>query len=125
MWSQEEDTLIIPSQRKNVQSRRGKVYDDLKESGLGNEILAKKMTLSEVAKVLETSVASVSMAYNAYLEDLDTEMQQENWTPVESEQTIEHFKEFRARYFQTEQGKPLSIDSNIDSIHLVWNLGVS
>jgi hypothetical protein len=106
VWSQEEDTLIIPSQRKNVQSRRGKVYDDLKESGLGNEILTKKMTLSDVAKVLETSVASVSMAYNAYLEDLDTEMQQENWTPVESEQTIEHFKEFRARYFQTEQGKP-------------------
>src|SRR5210317_785373 len=106
VWSQEEDTLVIPSQRKNVQSRRGKVYDDLKESGLGNEILVKKMTLSDVAKVLETSVASVSMAYNAYLEDLDTEMQQENWTPVESEQTIEHFKEFRARYFQTEQGKP-------------------
>ena len=51
-WTQEEDVLNIPSQ-KNVQTRRGKVYDDLKESGLGNEILIKKMTLSDVAKVLD------------------------------------------------------------------------
>ena len=104
-WTQEEDVLNIPSQ-KNVQTRRGKVYDDLKESGLGNEILIKKMTLSDVAKVLDVSVASVSMAYNAFLEDLENEKLQESWSPVESEQTIEHFKEFRNRYFQTEQGVP-------------------
>ena len=30
------------------------------------------MTLSDVARVLETSVAAVSMAYNAYIEDLET-----------------------------------------------------
>ncbi len=104
-WTQEEDVLNIPSQ-KNVQTRRGKVYDDLKESGLGNEILIKKMTLSDVAKVLDVSIASVSMAYNAFLEDLENEKLQESWSPVESEQTIEHFKEFRNRYFQTEQGVP-------------------
>ena len=64
------------------------------------------MTLSDVSKVLDVSVASVSMAYNAFLEDLENEKLQESWSPVESEQTIEHFKEFRNRYFQTEQGVP-------------------
>ena len=50
------------------------------------------MTLSDVSKVLDVSVASVSMAYNAFLEDLENEKLQESWSPVESEQTIEHLK---------------------------------
>ena len=40
-WSQEDDVLEIPS-KKNVQSRRGKVYTDIKESGLAEEILKGK-----------------------------------------------------------------------------------
>ena len=116
-WTQVDDKLNIPSQKKNVQTRRGKVYEDLKESGLAEDILKKKMTLSDVARVLETSVASVSMAYNAYIEDLETIEQQKNWEPVtEKEITLEGFKEFRDRYFQTEQGIPFETAD----FHIEW-----
>ena len=116
-WTQVDDKLDIPSQKKNVQTRRGKVYEDLKESGLAENILKKKMTLSDVARVLETSVAAVSMAYNAYIEDLETIEQQKNWEPVtEKEITLEGFKEFRDRYFQTEQG----IAFETADFHIEW-----
>ena len=95
----------------------------MKESGLGNEILIKKMTLSDVAKVLDVSVASVSMAYNAFLEDLENEKLQESWSPIESEQTIQHFKEFRNRYFQTEQGVPYDtpeFHTKMDRINIIF-----
>ena len=116
-WTQVDDKLNIPSQKKNVQTRRGKVYEDLKESGLAENILKKKMTLSDVARVLETSVAAASMAYNAYIEDLETIEQQKNWEPVtEKEITLEGFKEFRDRYFQTEQG----ITFETADFHIEW-----
>ena len=116
-WTQVDDKLNIPSKKKNVQTRRGKVYEDLKESGLAENILKKKMTLSDVARVLETSVAAVSMAYNAYIEDLETIEQQKNWEPVtEKEITLEGFKEFRDRYFQTEQG----ITFETADFHIEW-----
>ena len=116
-WKQEEDVLDIPSKKKNVQTRRGQVYEDLKQSGLGNEILTKKMTLSDVAKVLETSVAAVSMAYNAFLEDLENEIEQETWAKdVEAEKSLEDFKSFRFRYFQTEQGVPYETPE----FHINW-----
>ena len=72
-WEQEEDTLVIPSQKTNVQSRRGKVYNDIVESGLAQEILEKKNTIKGVAKILETTDGAVSMAYSAYVEDLELE----------------------------------------------------
>ncbi len=116
-WTQVDDKLDIPSQKKNVQTRRGKVYEDLKESGLAENILKKKMTLSDVARVLETSVAAVSMAYNAYIEDLETIEQQKKWEPVtKKEITLEGFKEFRDRYFQTEQG----IAFETADFHIEW-----
>ncbi len=75
------------------------------------------MTLSDVARVLETSVAAVSMAYNAYIEDLETIEQQKNWEPVtKKEITLEGFKEFRDRYFQTEQG----IAFETADFHIEW-----
>jgi len=77
-WTQEEDVLEIPS-KKNVQARRGKVYTDIKESGLAEEILKGKNTVSDVAKILETSIAAVSMAYNAYIEDLENEVAKKDW----------------------------------------------
>ena len=116
-WSQEEDTLSIPSQKKTVQTRRGKVYEDLKESGLAKEILEKKLTMSEAAKVLETSVASVSMGYNAYVEDLKNEEEKKDWeVPQVAEKTLEDFKDFRERYFQTEQGVPYETPD----FHIKW-----
>ena len=116
-WSQEEDTLSIPSQKKTVQTRRGKVYEDLKESGLAKEILEKKLTMSEAAKVLETSVASVSMGYNAYVEDLENEEEKKDWeVPQVAEKTLEDFKDFRERYFQTEQGVPYETPD----FHIKW-----
>ena len=116
-WTQVDDKLNIPSKKKNVQTRRGKVYEDLKESGLAESILKKKMTLSDVARVLETSVAAVSMAYNAYIEDLETIEQQKNWEPVtEKEITLEGFKKFRDRYFQTEQSVPFETAD----FHIEW-----
>jgi len=103
-WVQEDDILQIPSQN-NVQSRRGKVYTDLVESGLGKDIMAQKITKSEVAKILNTSVASVSMAYNAFIEDLETQSQQKDWAlPQEAEAALKEFSDFRNRYFQTETG---------------------
>jgi len=105
-WSQVDDELNIPSQKKNVQSRRGKVYKDLVESGLGEEILRKKNTLSDVAKVLGTTVGAVSMAYNAYVEDLETKAAQDDWElPQVAEKALQEFSDFRDRYFQTETGQ--------------------
>ena len=116
-WKQEDDTLNIPSQNKTVQTRRGKVYDDLKESGLGEDILTKKITMSEVSKVLKTSVAAVSMAYNAYIEDLENEEEKKEWeVPQVAEKSLEHFKDFRYRYFETEQGIPYETPD----FHIKW-----
>ena len=72
-WTQEDDTLEIPSHKKNVSARRGQVYDDIKESGLALEIYEKTNTISGVAKILGTTDAAVSMAYQAYLEDITVE----------------------------------------------------
>ena len=102
---------------KTVQTRRGKVYDDLKESGLGEDILTKKITMSEVSKVLKTSVAAVSMAYNAYIEDLENEEEKKEWeVPQVAEKSLEHFKDFRYRYFEPEQGIPYETPD----FHIKW-----
>ena len=106
-WSQTEDTLEIPSHKKNVSSRRGQVYDDIKESGLALEIFDKTNTISGVAKILGTTDAAVSMAYQAYVEDLHIEKEQKNWSvPQVAETTLQNFDKFRERYFRTEQGVP-------------------
>ena len=113
---QKDDVVNIPSQ-KTVQQRRGKVYTDLKESGYGLQILEKKVTMSEVAKILNTSVASVSMAYNAWVEDTETETKQKTWEiPQVAEKTLEDFKDFRDRYFETEQGIPYETPE----FHIRW-----
>ena len=105
-WSQEEDTLNIPSQKTNVASRRGQVYEDIKESGLALDLYEKKINLTEVAKILNTTAAAVSMAYQAYLEDLRQEEEQKNWSlPKVAKTSLQDFGKFRARYFRTEQGK--------------------
>ena len=106
-WVQEDDSLNIPSQKPSVATRRGQVYEDIKSSGLAQEIYEKTITLTDVAKILETTPAAVQMAYQAYLEDLQTEQAQETWAlPVVAEKTLEDFDEFRDRYFRTEQGVP-------------------
>ena len=115
-WEQKDDVVNIPSQ-KTVQQRRGKVYTDLKESGYGLQILEKKVTMSEVAKILNTSVASVSMAYNAWVEDTETETKQKTWEiPQVAEKSLEDFKDFRDRYFETEQGIPYETPE----FHIRW-----
>ena len=115
-WTQEIDVLEIPS-KKNVQSRRGKVYNDIVESGLAEEILKEKNTLSDVAKILDTSIAAVSMAYNAYIEDLENELEKKNWElPQVAEKTLEDFKNFRDRYFQTEKGEAYETPD----FHIKW-----
>ena len=104
-WTQEDDVLDIPSQKPNVASRRGQVYEDIKQSGLAQEIYEKSITLTEVAKILGTTTAAVSMAYQAYLEDIKSEQEQEDWSlPQVAEETLKDFNEFRQRYFRTEQG---------------------
>ena len=116
-WSQEDDTLVIPSQKKNLQARRGKVYTDIVESGLAEEILKGKNTVSDVAKILKTSVAAVSMAYNAYIEDKENELAQDNWAiPQVAEKSLQDFRDFRDRYFQTEKGEPYETPE----FHIKW-----
>ena len=45
------------------------------------------------------------MAYQAYLEDIKSEQEQEDWSlPQVAEETLKDFNEFRQRYFRTEQG---------------------
>jgi len=106
-WTQEDDVLVIPSQKTNVQSRRGKVYNDIVESGLAAEIHNKKNTITAVANILGTTVGAVSMAYSAYVEDMKTDLDKESWAiPQVAEKTLEDFDYFRDRYFQTEQGIP-------------------
>ena len=116
-WTQEDDTLNIPSQKKNVSSRRGQVYDDIKESGLALEIYEKTNTIAGVAKILGTTDAAVSMAYQAYLEDVSIANEQKNWSvPQVAEKTLEDFDKFRARYFRTEQGIPYETPE----FHVKW-----
>ena len=116
-WTQEDDTLVIPSQKKNLQARRGKVYTDIVESGLAEEILKGKNTVSDVAKILKTSVAAVSMAYNAYIEDKENELAQDNWAiPQVAEKSLQDFRNFRDRYFQTEKGEPYETPE----FHIKW-----
>jgi hypothetical protein len=116
-WTQEDDTLVIPSQKKNLQARRGKVYTDIVDSGLAEEILKGKNTVSDVAKILETSVAAVSMAYNAYIEDKENELAQDNWAiPQVAEKSLQDFRNFRDRYFQTEKGEPYETPE----FHIKW-----
>ena len=116
-WTQEDDTLVIPSQKKNLQARRGKVYTDIVDSGLAEEILKGKNTVSDVAKILETSVAAVSMAYNAYIEDKENELAQDNWEiPQVAEKSLQDFRNFRDRYFQTEKGEPYETPE----FHIKW-----
>jgi hypothetical protein len=115
-WIQTEDELVIPS-KQNVQSRRGVVYNDLKESGLGKDILREKTTIKDVAKILETSVAAVSMAYQAYIEDLEQEEARKTWElPQVAEKSLEDFRNFRDRYFQTETGDPYETPD----FHIKW-----
>ena len=115
-WTQEDDVVNIPSQN-NVRKRRGKIYTDIKESGYAQQILEKKVTMSEVAKVLDTSVASVSMAYNAWVEDTETEIKQKTWQiPQVAEKSLQDFKDFRDRYFETEQGVPYETPE----FHIRW-----
>jgi hypothetical protein len=116
-WTQEDDTLVIPSQKKNLQSRRGQVYSDIVDSGLAEEILKGKNTLVDVAKILNTSVAAVSMAYNAYIEDKENELAQDNWAiPQVAEKSLQDFRDFRDRYFQTEKGEPYETPE----FHIKW-----
>ena len=115
-WEQKDDVVNIPSQN-NVRKRRGKIYTDIKESGYAQQILEKKITMSEVAKVLDTSVASVSMAYNAWVEDTETEIKQKTWEiPQVAEKSLQDFKDFRDRYFETEQGVPYETPE----FHIRW-----
>jgi len=114
-WKQKEDTLIIPS--KNVESRRGKVYNDIIESGLAEEILKGKNTLTDVAKILGTTPGAVSMAYNAYIEDLENKAAQDKWVlPQVAEKSLQDFRDFRDRYFQTEKGEPYETPE----FHIKW-----
>jgi len=114
-WSQKEDDLVIPS--KNVESRRGKVYTDIVESGLAEEILKGKNTLTDVAKILGTTPGAVSMAYNAYIEDLENKAAQDKWElPQVAEKSLQDFRDFRDRYFQTEKGEPYETPE----FHIKW-----
>ena len=116
-WKQEDDTLVIPSQKKNLQSRRGQVYNDIVDSGLAEEILKGKNTLADVAKILKTSVAAVSMAYNAYIEDKENEVAKDNWEiPQVAEKSLQDFRNFRDRYFQTEKGEAYETPE----FHIKW-----
>jgi len=116
-WTQEDDVLDIPSQKTNVQSRRGKVYTDIVESGLATEIDNKKNTLSGVAEILGTTVAAVSMAYAAYKEDEQSKKASDKWKlPQVAEKTLQNFSDFRERYFQTEQG----IAYETPDFHIKW-----
>jgi len=116
-WTQEDDKLEIPSQKTNVQSRRGKVYNDIVESGLAEEIKNKKNTLSGVAEILGTTVGAVSMAFAAYMEDLQTKEAAEKWSlPQVAEKTLEEFSDFRDRYFQTETGEAYETPE----FHIKW-----
>ena len=116
-WTQEDDKLEIPSQKTNVQSRRGKVYNDIVESGLAEEIKNKKNTLSGVAEILGTTVGAVSMAFAAYMEDLQTKEAADKWSlPQVAEKTLEEFSDFRDRYFQTETGEAYETPE----FHIKW-----
>ena len=48
------------------------------------------------------------MAYNAYIEDLENEVAQKDWElPQVAEKSLQDFRDFRDRYFQTEKDRTI------------------
>ena len=57
------------------------------------------------------------MAYNAYIEDKENELAQDNWAiPQVAEKSLQDFRDFRDRYFQTEKGEPYETPE----FHIKW-----
>ena len=106
-----------PVAEPTVQKRRGEVYDNLKAQELGPKILKGDMTKQDAAKILGCTKAALSYAYAAWLEDIETEEKARTWKlQVEAEQSLRDFKNFRDRYFQTEQGVPYETPE----FHIRW-----
>jgi hypothetical protein len=93
-----------PKKVKAESTSRGVLYPKFVEM-YAVQIEKQIMSQQQVADSLETSRATVTKMYAAYLEDKDNFEAQENWeVSSETIKSLEDFKDFRNRYFKTETG---------------------
>ena len=89
---------------KSEDSFRGPHYEEfvLKYAALLENA---EITQAQISKLLGCNQSSVSRMFSAYQEDKEIFELQEDWeTPQEAVESLESFKTFRDRYFQTETG---------------------
>jgi hypothetical protein len=95
------------NQPKSATVRRGSLYDKFRNQGYASELIRDVITRQEVADALGCTAGHVARMLAAYREDLEKDIQAENWeVSDDAKQSLEDFKNFRDRYFLTEQGVP-------------------
>jgi len=95
------------NQPKSATVRRGSLYDKFRNQGYASELIKDVITRQEVADALGCTAGHVARMLAAYREDLEKDIQAENWeVSDDAKQSLEDFKNFRDRYFLTEQGVP-------------------
>ena len=89
---------------KPTSTLRGELYPKFVEL-YANQIERQKITHQEAADLLETSRATVTKMYAAYLEDKENFEARKDWkVSEETVKSLQDFKDFRNRYFKTETG---------------------
>ena len=92
---------------KSATVRRGSLYDKFRNQGYASELIKDQITRQEVANALGCTSGHVARMLAAFREDLEKDIQAENWeVSDDAKQSLDDFKNFRDRYFLTEQGVP-------------------
>ena len=105
------ETYEIPvkeiNKPKAATIRRGALYDKFRNEGYASELIAEELTRQDVADALSCTTGHVARMLAAYREDLEKDIQAENWeVSDDAKQSLNDFKNFRDRYFLTELGVP-------------------
>ena len=92
---------------KVTQVRRGALYDKFVNQGYALDLIQGRLTRQEIADELGCTAAHISRLLGAFQEDYERDKQAENWeVSDDAKQSLTDFKNFRDRYFLTEQGIP-------------------
>ena len=105
------ETYEIPikeiNKPKAATIRRGALYDKFRNEGYAAELISEELTRQDVADALSCTTGHVARMLAAYREDLEKDIQAENWeVSDDAKQSLDDFKNFRDRYFLTELGVP-------------------
>jgi len=95
------------NQPKSATTRRGALYEKFRNEGYALDLIREEITRQDVANALGCTTGHIARMLAAYREDLEKDIQAENWeVSDDAKQSLSDFKNFRDRYFLTEQGIP-------------------